>query len=105
MTDPIFDPFRAHIEHNLRKYLVGRAMFCPRTGDALDVRRSVFLVRDGSAEYAVSQAGWAEMLTDGTAEALAARGLTADPATVKGAPKVKPETPAVHPDQTTLFDA
>ena len=117
MTDPILDPFRRHIVRNVRANIVGRTMFCPRTGDTLDVRKAVFLERldddgklPGIGDYAVSQEGWRRILEDGTAAKLAEQGLYPLLDTIKDegirsvSPRL-PEPPAVHPDQLTIPEA
>lgn len=59
------------------KYLVQKAIFCPGTGELLDVRTCVVLNdEDGDRVAVLSPAGWANV-TPANRELLAERGVTA----------------------------
>lgn len=84
-SDPLLDPLRAQMRKALVKYLVQKAIFCPRTGAVLDVRKCVVLNdRDGDPCAVVSQEGWKQIVAEGGDVKLQeAAGVTVDETTVK----------------------
>lgn len=92
MSDPILDPFAAQMRQTLLRSIVQRTIFCPVSGDVLDVRKCVvFVDRDGDPSQVLSQRGW-KHLSDVTTDKghdpvaiLAEQGIFLDRSTVKGA--------------------
>ena len=77
-------PLVKHVRRSLVRHLVGRVIFCPATGEALDADTCVVLVdSDGDPAMVLSQKGWANV--DEYRRDLLAKthGLTVDEATVK----------------------
>lgn len=73
-----------HMRRQMVTMLVQRAIFCPNTGQVLDVRTCVVLVdTDGDPAYVLSQDGWRNLVAEGMEATLAEKGITVDPATVK----------------------
>ena len=70
---------RTHMRDQLRKALVQRAIFCPISGQVLDVRTCVTLLdEDGDPAYVLHEAGWVRFQhTEKWAE-LQAKGYTVD---------------------------
>ena len=86
MTDFLQDTVR----RNMVKFLVSKAITCPRTGEVLDARTAVvFVDSDGDPAAVMSQDGYTEFANEATAVGtspdarLAHLGLTVDPLTVK----------------------
>lgn len=75
----------AHMRQVLLTGLVQKEIFCPNTGEVLDVRTCVVLVdKDGDPAYVLSQKGWANVSADPLKVAfLGQNGLTVDPSTVE----------------------
>lgn len=77
-------PLVRHVHRALIRAIVGKTIFCVRTGEALDADTCVVLKdRDGDPAIVLSQKGWAS-LPEVNREALARdHGLTVDESTVK----------------------
>lgn len=64
--------------------LVMRTIFCPRTGEVLDVRTCVVLEDvQGDPAYVLSQKGWTEVVAEGGDKVLREKGLTVNEKSVK----------------------
>lgn len=76
---------REVVRTNNVRFLVGREITCPRTGEVLDVRTCVVLLdSDGDAVQVISQKGWAQVVAEGGDKLLEkTHGIIADPTTVK----------------------
>lgn len=85
--DPILDPFRAKMERELIKYIVGRQITCMRSGEILDYRTCVVLRdADGDPSMVLSQSGWKSLVAinpETITERLASVNLTVDESTIK----------------------
>lgn len=95
-TPAVTSPFERIAERQLRRYVVGRQITCPRSGEVLDVRTAVFLIgQDGLPSHALSQSGFRSCLLDGTIKQLIERGLTVDFTTIKNPAlrRTEPEPP------------
>lgn len=109
MSDPIFDPLRKKLDRDLRRWLVGHQITCPRTGEVLDIRHAVFVMDpDGAPHMAMSQRGWSQVVAEGSVPELAKHGFRADLATIKDADLRAASDPTPHPepdpgDQLSLF--
>jgi len=110
-ADPIFDPLKKHLREQLLRYIVGRTITCPRTGEVLDFRTCVVLNdADGDPHTVLSQRGWGEVVKfTPDAEYLLAKdsGLYLDHASLKGANVVAEPAGPRHPvsaDQAELFE-
>lgn len=74
---------RTVVRRNMVKYLVGKAIFCPVSGEVMDVRTCVVLIdAEEDPIYVMSQAGWAATSAK-QRETLARMGYVVDPGTVK----------------------
>lgn len=82
MTTPLED----HMRREMRRFIVSKHMFCPITGEVLDMDKSVFILdADGDPIAAFSQGGWARAknLAEEFGSALLADGYSVDESTVK----------------------
>jgi hypothetical protein len=81
MTSPMIE----HVRKELVRFLVSRTIFCPVTGELLDVRTCVVLNDpDGDPRYVLSQEGWRAVSADpARVEKLTELGVTVDESTVK----------------------
>lgn len=73
--------FEQNIRHNFVKYLVQKAIFCPITGDVLDVRTCVVILdKDGDPHAVISPGAYRELLaaSERTGLPILAEGLTFD---------------------------
>lgn len=83
--DPFFNPLVEKMHRELVKYLVGKAITCPRSGAVLDYRTCVvFLDTDGDPTAVMSPDGYADMIVTqpDTLPWLSEKGITPDPNTV-----------------------
>lgn len=73
-----------HMQREMRKFLIGKQIFCPRfTGIVLDVRTAVFFNdKDGDACAAMSQQGYSDLVSSqgglDSISALGEKGVTVD---------------------------
>lgn len=73
-----------HMRAQMVLGMVQRIIFCPNTGEVLDVRTCVVLVdKDGDPAYVLSQQGWKNLVNEGKVEWLKEHGITVDESTVK----------------------
>lgn len=80
-------PLEVTVHREMTRWLVQRAITCPRTGVLLDMDTCVVLVdADGDPAAVVSQAGWAQIVKEGGDALLkSTAGIVADPTSVKEA--------------------
>lgn len=74
------------MRREMRRFIVSKHIFCPITGDVLDMDKSVFILdADGDPIAAFSQAGWARAknLAEEHGSALLADGYTVDESSVR----------------------
>lgn len=77
-------PLVKHVRRSLVRFLVGKVVFCPNTGEALDADTCVVLVdSDGDPAAVLSQKGWASVTEDRRTLLAEKHGLTVDESTVK----------------------
>jgi len=85
-SDPIFDPLRAKLNTELKKYIIGRTLGeCPRTGKQIDVRSAVWILDpEGAPHMGMHPTGWAEVLDDSeVVPGLLAAGISVDPSSIR----------------------